>query len=230
VIFPKLIHEKVIQTNDKTRLDASRSFVSDSTAIINVEIKPSASDAYISVFSADPKKWVLDWAYSVSGTKTISLKVSTATTNEIINYTLSVISEADDKLFSNDEDLLQHENNILDYIPKGRSSWLNKHRASQDMILAYFDEQRIWRNDGTKLTKNDLLDVSEVNEWSKFLTLRIIYQSLSVSVDDIFWKKSMEYEKLEHQARSRSALRFNANGDGETETVIDRMTTIMVRR
>lgn len=231
MIFPKLTLEKVLQVNDKTRLSGIYSFITTGEmAITNVQIKPSSSDSFISVFNSDYKKWYLDWVYSSSGAKTVTIRVTNSLGFQDTTGIINVLTEAEDKLFSSDQDLLQHENNILDYVPKGRSSWLDKHRASQDIILSYFDEQRIWKNDGTRLTKADVVNIEEVNEWSKFLTLKLIFKSLIVSPEDIFSKKAMDYEILEKASRSRAALRLDFNGDGIEDKPIDRITTFLVRR
>lgn len=232
MIFPKLSMEPVLQVNDKTRIKANLSFVSaDETAITNVEIEPDAGAGYISVFnSGNTDKWYLDWSYSTNGDKTVSVRVTNDGGSDIATGTISVLSEAEDYLFSKDEDLLQHEQNILEYVPKGRNSWLDKHRAAQDIILAYLDEQRIWRRDGSRYEKADVIDILEVNEWSKYLTLKLIFRSLQVSVDDIFALKALEYEELEKSARSRGALRLDHNQDGEIDKPRDKVTTWLVRR
>ena len=53
---------------------------------------------------------------------------------------IGLMSEAGDNLFSKDADLLSHKNNIFDFLPDGRNSFKNVHRAAQELILAYLDE------------------------------------------------------------------------------------------
>ncbi len=65
-IFPVLETEKELQINDKTRFDATRSFISlGETALSNVRIKSEPIGSYISVFNSGTSSlWNLDWSYS----------------------------------------------------------------------------------------------------------------------------------------------------------------------
>ena len=80
MLFPVLEIEKAVQVNDKTRLSASKSFVSKgATAISTLTIKPGADETAISVFSTDPKNWYLDWQFS-------AFKLDVDTTNNKIDF------------------------------------------------------------------------------------------------------------------------------------------------
>ena len=96
------------------------------------------------------------------------------------------------------------------------------HRKAQDKIIAYLDEQRIWHDDGSRYTKQELALIAvtdseilkQFNMWSTFETLLIIFESNQVSTNDVFQEKKSEYEAQRNSARSRSALRLDANKDG----------------
>lgn len=64
--FPVLDIENIVQENDKTRLNAEKSFQSgDSSAISAVDIKPNRLGAFIPVYNAgDSTRWHLDWSYT----------------------------------------------------------------------------------------------------------------------------------------------------------------------
>src|SRR4051812_9919720 len=100
-IFPNLLFEPTVQVNDKTRLDGSKSFLS-SGSIDVLEIKPDTTEAYIDVST---NKY-LDWEYSASGTKEVSVRVTVGSASAEITRELSVITSESDYLFSNDADLV----------------------------------------------------------------------------------------------------------------------------
>lgn len=229
MIFPHLVLESTVQTNDKTRLDGTKSFVSaDEAAITLLEIEPEASAGYVDVTSLK----YLDWQYSTAGSKTVTIRITTDGSPVTATGTVLVVTPSTDALFSSDAELVEHEGDILNYVRPGRNSFLDKHRAAQDRILGWLDEHRIWDNDDNRLTKAAVVNVSEVNDWSKFLTLQIIFEGLSNAVDDVFKEKSKTYERLAESARNRATFRLDFDGDGtqEANEVLDVRSTRLLRR
>lgn len=230
MIFPKLSLETTLQVDDKTRLDASLTTASGET-IQNVEIKPEASESFISVYNTNSEKWYLDWAYETDGVKTVEVKVTTDLGDKTKTYSIIVLTEEEDALFSNDSDLFPYEPNLTKYLPRGKNTFIYAHRAAQKKILAYLDEQRIWKDDGSRYTKEDITDKEEFNRWSIFQTLLIIFESSQVSNNDIFQEKRAEYEKDMREARNRASLRLDADNDGNTDEIpYNIRTTRLVRR
>lgn len=331
-IFPVLELEEIIQEGDKTREDGSKSFVSGTTAITVIEVKPTKLASFVTVTSAK----VLDWVYAfevdvdalsnkinfseggpeltatlvtgaysmsalatqiktqmdavggqvytvsvssnvftisapgvfsllvtsgtnaaasayshigytgadVSGltsyagaevetvTKTVSLKVTNATLNETVVKTLTVISESADKLFSSDARIRQHEPDVLKFVQAGRSSFKDVHRRAQGMILAWLDKEGHVDINDNKLTKAAIIDVSEVQEWATFMTLRLIFEGVSNAKDDIFQQKAHTYRGLEVDARTRAVLRIDLDGDGVASDYEDTdiRSCVVVRR
>lgn len=232
MVFPKLTLETVLQVDDKTRLEAIDSFATQGETITDVEIEPEVGAGYISVYDTDNEKWYLDWAYETDGVKTVSVKVTTdAPSVRTKSYSITVLTEEEDALFSSDNDLYPYEPNIKKYLPRGKNSFIYAHRAAQTKILAFLDEQRIWKEDKTRYTKADIVDKEEFNRWSIFQTLLIIFESSQVSTSDIFQEKRLEYENEMRQARNRGALRLDADGDGNVdEYPYDMKTTRLYRR
>jgi hypothetical protein len=237
MIFPKLTLEKVLQVGDKTRLNASQSFATQGENITGVFITPEDGEAEISVYSLDQEKWFLDWAYDTDGEKSVTVRILTSEGDKSKSYLLDVLSPEDDALLSSDSDLFPYEPTIYKYLPVGKNSFKYAHRAAQSKILAYLDEQRIWKNDGSRYSKMDLtrIEDSEFKEqfrmWSTFQTLLIIFESSQISVGDVFKEKRVEYEKEMRIHRNRASLRLDADDDG----VIDQLprnirTTRLVRR
>lgn len=228
MIFPVLKIENIVQVDDQTRLDARKSYTTpDEASVTLIEIEPDTGLGFLDITSQQ----YLDYQYSTDGDKTISLRVTTDGSPETITETLTITTALDDKLFSSDEELTSHEPDILEYVRAGRNSFLNVHRTAQDRILTWLDEHRITDNNGDRLTKDAIVDTEEVNDWSKFMTLRMIFEGLSNSVDDIFNAKSQGYRELEAIARNRSQLRLDKDGDGEVDrNAYDTRTFRMVRK
>lgn len=227
-IFPNLELEATVQVNDKTRLNGNKTFISpDEEAITLVEIEPVTSGGFIDVTSSK----YLDWSYSTDGTVTVTVRVTTDGAPVTFSKTIEVVTEVDDKLFSTDAELVPHEPNILSFVRSGRNSFLDIHRMAQDRILTYLDEKRIWDTEGNRLTKAAITDLEEVNDWSKFLTLRLIFEGISNSVGDIFDQKAEKYKVMEHVARNRATLRLDLDGDTDTDdSKVDIYSQRLVRR
>lgn len=237
MIFPKLSLERIIQVDDKIRLNASQSFVTQGEVLEDVLIKPEASEDFISVFNSNNEKWFLDWAYDVAGDKVVTVKLVTDLSEKEKEYQLEVISAEDDALLSSDNDLFPYEPTIYKYLPSGKSSFKYAHRAAQSKILAYLDEQRIWRADNSRYTKLDLVEIGGVEfkeqfrMWSIFQTLLIIFESSQVSGNDVFQEKRLEYEKEMRIHRNRASLRLDSDGDGIVDVLPRNIrTTRLVRR
>jgi hypothetical protein len=316
-IFPVCEAESLVQEGDKTRLEATKSFVSGTTAITVYEVKPYKLGSFVDVTSTKYLDWIYDFeidvdalnnkinfteggpeltatittgSYSLSAlaseiktqldaagaftytvtvnsldqisidatgnfqllgasgsnlstsllleigfeddtdlddtatgdsietvNKTVSVKITNLSGNDTVTKTIQIISERADHLFSEDAELTPHELDILRYVRAGRTSFLDKHRAAQDRIITRLDEMRVWNSDGSRITKSQLLDVAEVNNWSRYLTLQIIFEGISNAVDDVFSKKAEKYAKLSREAENRAVLRWDQDNDGTVQ-------------
>ena len=139
-------------------------------------------------------------------------------TEHTVTKMLTVVSDVDDNLFSTDEMLTSVVSDILRWIPEGRNSFKREHREAQKRILAWLDENGFKDTSGNKLTKDSIVDVSEVREWSKYLTLMIIYDGISNAIDDVFQQQARRFESLSVTARNRKYLRVDYTGDGTVST------------
>lgn len=221
-IFPNLELERVVQVGDKTRLNGVKSFISKGqNPVTVVKIKPEAAGSFITVTGTSSKDWFLDWIYDSAGVKTATIEITTDTTPttspETIskNFTIEVLSAADDKLFSDDKDLIEYESDVLKYVRDGRNSWLDYHRKAQELIVAFFDERGNVTANQEKISKVNFADVEEVREWSTVLTLRLIYEHLSTQGGEAFKAKAVEYQKQELERRNRVVVRLDLDGDAE---------------
>jgi hypothetical protein len=217
-VFPNLYSEKIVQVGEKIRLDASPTFKANSHTISAVEITPEAGADTFDVYNVDSDLWFLDWSYNTAGTKTVTVEVTYShgmtTETATKNFEVSVLTEAQDALFSTDADLMVFEHNILRWLPDGYTTWNHVHREAQKQILHWLDEIRIFKSDGTGLTKTDLVDKSQVRKLSAFMALKMIFGQVSNQVDDVFAQKSVYYEGKEKEAKNRGYIAADFNGDG----------------
>lgn len=163
--------------------------------------------------------------------KTVSIRC-TVSGNQVLAKTLTIISEAADGLYSSDAMLLPHEPDILRYVRKGRASFIDVHRRSQELILAWLDEQGYTDDFGHKFTKASLANTEELQEWSTFMTLRLIFEGISNAVDDVFREKSKIYKGQEVHHRQRLVLRLDLDGDGSVALgeEVDLKSGLLLRR
>lgn len=227
MIFHKVTLEPVVQVDDMTRIDAGGSFVSsDEGDITTLRISPNNGVDWfdVTLVSSSMDKYFLDWAYDTAGTQTIQVEITTTLTAATIkSYTLEVLSVEDDCLFSDDNDLVRFEPEVLCYLRHGRSSFLDIHRCAQQIILDYLNLQIEIKDCENpcdvprKLVAKDLFCKQEVKTWSVYQTLVLIYEGLSNQVDDIFDKKSIKYTGLMNAARNRAEITVDYDQDGKAD-------------
>ena len=234
MIFPNIQIENTVQTNDKTRIDSTKSFISkDEDAITLVEIEAESGSGFIEVGAPGlSKDWFLDWQYATTGTKTVSTRITTSGAPVTSTSTLTVLNATDDALFSSDSDLTALEHDILKWVPPGRNSFKNYHRKAQSLIMAWLDESGYTDVNGDRLGKDTFVDMEEIKYYSSALTLSLIFSSVSNTVDDVFLQKSKQYESMALSHRNRLILRLDTDGDGNVDRNegISIKTVNMVRR
>lgn len=225
MIFPLVEAEPIVQVLDKTRISAVKTFISkDEAAITLVEIEPEASAGFIAVTGSAPinsKNWFLDWAYATSGTKTITLRVTTNATPVTFTKTISVIAEADDKLWSNDSDLQVMEPDILGWVKQGRATFKDYHRMSQTRILEWLDNLKVWNIDGERFTKDTIdlaIALDDLKRISTYWCLELIFDGLYNKTDDVFKQKADAYRKTRRElCADRSRIRVDYDKSGTVD-------------
>lgn len=211
MILINISNEKIIQENDMTRINVQAIVTAGSETITSIEIDPNNSTNFFDITSDE----YLDWMYSIAADTTINIKVTDSTLAETFKTaTIKVVSILEDNLFSEDSDIIPYEPDLLGYLQKGRLTYLDKHRLAQEEILNELDANQIWKQDGTRYVAADIIDIKEFKEWSKFVTLRIIFEGMHNAVDDIFTDKASMYQGRAVQAKKRASLRLDSNGDG----------------
>ena len=192
MIFPHCEYDKTVQVNDKFRIDATRSYVAKGAgSILKVEIEPHTGDGFIDVTGSDYSDWFLDWQYATAGAKVISVKIYTAIApdpevSETYTFNISALTEADDKLFSDESELKFHESDIMRYLPEGRNSWKYMLRQAQTMIFDWLYTNGSLNSDGTRIDKESIVTTEDLRDWSTFLSLRLIMMDMRKQSGDIF--------------------------------------------
>ena len=211
------LYQKQVQIDEKFRIDATKTFLHPGDANIqSITIQPEASG---DTFTVTSDKY-LDYAYDSAGTKTITVTLTHTGQGGAVTKTdtIEVVTEASENLFSVDADIISHEPDILNYLPDYKADYRYVHRLAQDRILSVLDERGITDNDGNRIVAADVKDIEECNDWSKFLVLQYIFESLSNAIDDIFHEKAMRYRDMVKQASNRAFLRLDYDGDGTLES------------
>lgn len=218
MIYPVVEVDNITQVGEIVRINAIKSFKTpDELALTAVKIQPSASDLFYSVGElTDAQTWILDWVYETAGTKTITIRLEIGATIKDITTSLVVKTSTEEKLFCKDVDLIPHEQDIMKWVPAGRSTWNFIFRRAQQRIMNEIDKQRIFDIDGNKLTLDAVMDVSELKDWSIYMSLAMIFQGLSNQKDDVFMDKAIMYEKkqFEYMQFTMNMLRLDYNKDG----------------
>lgn len=222
------------QIGDKIRLDLSKSFApKNAPAITLVEIEPEAGAGYLNVTAPAPvgsKNWFLDWAYDSDGEKDVTARFTQVgnivTTAQM---TIEVLTALEDNLYSNDNDLIYLEHDILNYLPSTRSNYNYLHRKVQAQILDWLDAIRVTRKDGSKLQKQDVNLTDDLKELSAAWVLMNLFFELSNKSDDKFFEKHLAYKSKVESIKGRGRIRADIDGDSEPET-LDFKSFRMVRR
>lgn len=178
-----------------------------------VGISASASNAIVTVTNDS-----VGWCTPASDGVTTGFSYSTVTEGQFQSTDsvfVGVYSVNGDYLFCDDSDLMQFESEIRRWVPDGRNSFLNVHRQAQKHIIEYLDRSGFVNSNGDKYTKFDLLDKSEVKEWARFTALRMIFENVKNSQDDVFQTKRQTYQTKEDYARNRAILRIDKNKSGQ---------------
>lgn len=229
-IFGIIKSDDQVFTGDKLRIDVGGSFLAPDLTFATVSHEISV-DAGVTWYNVTAKKYV-DWLFTTSGIKTISVRISTTEpASQIFTKDIEVLNLATANLFSLDFDLYIHEPEIDQYRPKKWSSWNLVHLRAQSWIIDFLDEKGIFAENGSKYTVADIMDKQQVKQLSAYKTLQFIFEGNSNVGGDLFSIKAAEYEKLANAKASRSQLSLDYNKDTlKNDNERTNLQTILVRR
>lgn len=232
-IFIAVNYDDVCQVGDKIRFDLTKSFVArpkvTGVDITKIEVSPINDGNYLTIHDSSipaiklaVKDWYFDWVYktqddaSPGHIQEIAFRFTASdSSTETVIKEFSLLTAAQDNLFSTDNDLISHEPDILKWLPDGRSTWNYIHRRCRDRILSYLFEKGYKNSDGTPFDKDQILEKYDAKEWSTFMALKIIFGSITNSKDDVFLQKAKFYETLEGRAATTD-IRIDINKDNIT--------------
>jgi len=155
-----------------------------------------------------PESWA---ASTINGVEAYWIKINSAN-DFIIDF------QGVNLVFSDDNDLKKESRNIDNLLAKGDSSFIAYQVAARDEII------QTLRNGGTvkkvndlvsNITKWDILELGEIRQASKYLTLAKIYFDISENVDDKFYTKFKDYEGMYGAAFKLFYFKLDKNDDGE---------------
>lgn len=211
------LYQKQVQVDEKFRIDCTKTFTH--TGDHNIQTMTIVPESGGETFTITTDKY-FDYAYGSDGEKTVTVTATLSggggTTTK--TTTVTVVTATNENLFSSDYDIIPHEPDILNYLPEYKADYRYVHRLAQDRILTILDERGITDNDGNRIVAADIKDIEECNDWSKFLVLQYIFESLSNAIDDIFHEKALRYREMAKQAGNRAFLRLDYDGDGTLES------------
>lgn len=219
MIFGVIKCDDKVLTGDKLRVSVGESFLAPGLAFTTTVSHEVSTDGGTTWYDITAKKQI-DWIFMTAGVKTISLRLNTTLpSTQTFTKTVTVLDLTAQKLFSNDTDLYSLDPEIDQYLPKKWSSWNIVHLKSQEYIMDWLDEKRIFKQDGSKYVVDDLLDLQEVKQWSTYKTLEFIYEGNSNIVGDISSVKRDKYLSLANEKASRSQLALDYDGDGDVNNI-----------
>ncbi len=216
-IFGIIKSDDQVFTGDKIRFDCSESFVSPDVTFKSPISHEISTDGGVTWYNITLKKYV-DWIFTTSGSKTITLRLTDSSDNqETFTKVVSVSSLSTANLFSKDVDLYKYEPEIDQYLPKKWSSWNMIHLEAQKFLLNWLDEKQYFNQDGESYEAQDIMSIEQVREISTFKALEIIFAGNSNVVGDIFSIKRDKYKELFNEKASRSYLKLDYNNNGTIE-------------
>lgn len=221
MLFPKADLDNLVQIYDMYRIDASKSFTTGNQAdITELNIYPDYTNNPATVFnlvSEGIECFYLDWAYETAGDYTIRVEMKTATLDKNIEYTVKAVSEAEDNLFATDAMIYSYEDELRRYLPNGRNSWKYIHRKAQEDILDYLYRNGILDDNDDKITKDQIIDTSQVEKWATFEAILLIYQDIKNTNSEAFADKLVDYGQKRDDARGRYILEYDSDRDGDID-------------
>lgn len=219
--------EPKVRAGDKIRFDASASYyLHGSPAIQSVFIEPESGYGFLNITGTLPinkKNWILDWTYGTHGVKDVTLRfvLSDASIHNK-TYQVTVLSEAQDICYSDDQTLVVYEPEIMNWLPQGYSTWNHIHRRVTAEVVDFFDSLRIRDKDGNRLTADKINLTGDVKELATLWALKHIYFLASNKNDDKFYQKYQEVSRRLEEKKSKGDFAIDFDGDGEIENSRER--------
>lgn len=118
-------------------------------------------------------------------------------------YLVKAFSEQYSGMLNKDADLQLIENDILQWVPRGKNTFKSIHLQVVNDIIEWFDRKGFVNLYDEKFVISDFYDPSEISYWAKYQALYYIFNSNNNAKDDIFAEKAEKYKKLSNKHRRR---------------------------
>lgn len=154
---------------------------------------------------------------TINGTECYWYRLS-IDTNDITDLSIKGIN----LVFSDDNDLKESYPGIMEYLPDGAQTFIGFHLSARNQILTYL------RNKGKSVTtlgvnkmldQFDLHNYEEVRQASKYKTLATIFYNESDTVDDKWYQKAKDFDRLYGESINVNFLSLDENNDGKEEPI-----------
>lgn len=127
-------------------------------------------------------------------------------------------------VFSDDQDLSKEVRDINDFIARGDSSFIAYHVSSRDQIIQTIRNGGDYKNRvdnalSENITKWDILDLGEIRQASKFLTLSKIFFDVSENVDDKAYLRYVDFSKKYGESFKLFRMSLDKDDDGIKDSV-----------
>jgi len=127
-------------------------------------------------------------------------------------------------VFSDDNDLIKLERRIMKQLAKGDKSFIAYHESAlEEIIQRYRNSGNNKRKEGTslleKITKWDILDIENLRQASKFLTMAKIMFDVSEQNEDKYYQKFHDYMGQFGEAFRLNIQRLDKNDDGKIDII-----------
>lgn len=227
MIFCCFDTDKCVSLNDKFRVDISQSYATpEEGAFTLLEIEPETGAGFVDV----TLNQYIDWQYSVSGTKTVNVRLTTEL-GTVKTESIEVEAKEDECFLSDDDCLKALEPEILKYLPCQRCSFNYVHRKVVDLLIDDLTCRGVFKKEkgvinvknpfgGCEIEKIDctqLQSSDQIKKWATYWALEIIFCGMTNSKDDIFYSKMEKYASKRKAAASAGVLIFDQDGDGTIE-------------
>jgi len=210
MFFPVVLSQPITQIGELFLIDATKSYFFGELLSAKLDI----NGVIVNLDIEDKTKWKINFMFNAEGMKQIKLIIESEQEEEFESSTdILVVNKDEERLFSNDQDLARSESEIFCFLSEGQNSFNQYHREAQIRILDQLSNNGIFNKDGNRLLPVDIFDIEEVRDWSKFLTLSIMFRDLSTSNKDLYEEKSVYYFDLARRAQDKAVIRLGQNGE-----------------
>lgn len=147
------------------------------------------------------------------------------------NFDADCAAQGINIVYSDDNELTAEVPGLLNQLASGENSFILRHQASRDDIVQHIRNKGKFKerySDGNtyQIDAWDFLDIEEIKNWSKYLTLSKIFENLSTREDDVYWIKSKRFLDKANEASNLYYATLDLDDDGNLD-IEERLGTFL---